>query len=392
MNPDPQLPPSLSPSLVDVENNPFPSVSASPDVSKPAPSSSSLPTSSTSIQAIPFWSTAFVVTVVFLMHGWLAEMLVISVVNNGYSLGWFFALLTVLGQWLPTLPRSGWKRTDGFRMEHMVVGFAHCFSLGMSNSGGMLVEYNTYSLFKSSKVVFVMLVSWLLLGVHASPQELFWGLGLMAGLLMLTGADEKYAPESHRVTAPILGATFLTCGIGGSALVSVSQQASLQRRVWQKNAKGFFTWQLPNQPNPFSKDDEREALLFWSNLVSIALLGAVCLANGELISGMRFFREVATIKIWLAQIAAMALVSFGQRLVLNLNGHYGATASSAVLTFRKVASFVTSVLVFPKPFHPLHALGLFVIVTCAVMIQRAEANAAHNRKAKTLSSKSTETV
>lgn len=179
-----------------------------------------------------------------------------------------------------------------------------------------------------------------------------------------------------------MGATLLTCGIGGSALVSVSQQASLQRRVWQRNARGYFTWQLPTQANVYSKEDEREALLFWSNLISIFLLGAVCMANGELQAGFKFFREVAVVKIWVAQLTAMALVSFGQRLVLSLNGTYGATASAAVLTFRKVASFVTSVLVFPKPFHPLHAIGLFVIVTSAVMIQRAEANASSSRKVK----------
>jgi drug/metabolite transporter (DMT)-like permease len=98
------------------------------------------------------------------------------------------------------------------------------------------------------------------------------------------------------------------------------------------------------------------------------------------VAGVTFFREVASFKIWVVQLIAMALVSFGQRLVLKLNGQYGATASAAVLTFRKVASFVTSVIVFPKPFHPLHAVGLCVIVLSAVMIQRSEAHASLQRK------------
>ena len=129
----------------------------------PVPSPSiEKPTRDPSVAAVPFWPIAIIVTIVFLVHGWLAELLVISVVNNNYRLGWFFALLTVLGQWLPTIPKLGWRKTDGFRIEHGIVGVAHCVSLGMSNTGGMLVEYNTYSLFKSSKVVFVMIISWII--------------------------------------------------------------------------------------------------------------------------------------------------------------------------------------------------------------------------------------
>ena len=345
---------------------------------------------------VPFWTIAAMVTMIFLMHGWLAEMLVISVVNNGYSLGWFFAFLTVLGQWIPTLPRKGWNKSE-FRIEHAIVGTAHCLSLGMSNSGGMLVEYNTYALFKSSKVVFVMMVSWATLNVQPSTQEIMWGLGLMIGLIMLTGADEKYHDESNRVTSPVTGAALLFAGISGNALVSVGQQAALQRRSLQKNTNfklSFNLMQCPyiwgaqnSLPHPAgtalpSKDDEREALLFYSNCISITMLGGVCLMNGEMQQGIKFFTETATIKMWLAQIAAMALVAFGQRLVLTLNGAHGATASAAVLTFRKVASFVTSVFVFPKPFHPFHAMGLFVVVTSAVMIQRAEALSASQRKLK----------
>jgi len=351
---------------------------------------------------IHFWTISAVVTIIFLCHGWIAEMLVISVVNNGYSLGWFFAFLTVIGQWLPTLPKRGWAKST-FRAEHAIVGVAHCVSMGMSNSGGMLVEYNTYSLFKSSKVVFVMMVSWATLGVQPSSQELMWGIGLMLGLLMLTGADETYKPESHRVTSPITGAALLFVGISGNALVSVGQQAALQRRVLLKNpnhkagAAGMFqcpyTWgpqnSLPVPPGTImpSKDDEREALLFYSNIISMSMLGVVCLMNGEMQQGIKFFTETATVSMWVAQAAAMALVAFGQRLVLTLNGTHGATAMAAVLTFRKVASFITSVMVFPKPFYPIHAMGLMIVVTSAVMIQRAEAQSSTNRKVKAENSK-----
>lgn len=102
--------------------------------------------------------------------------------------------------------------------------------------------------------------------------------------------------------------------------------------------------------------------------------------NGELQQGFKFFTETASLKMWVGQVAAMILVAVGQRLVLTLNGTYGATASAAVLTFRKVASFVTSVFVFPKPFHPFHAVGLFVVVISAVMIQRAEWLSTNQRK------------
>lgn len=120
-------------------------------------------------------------TLVFLVHGWLAEMVVLDVVGHSLRLGWFFALVTVLGQWFPTLSNRGWERAEGFKIEHAIVGVAHCASLGFSNTGGMLVAYNTYSLFKSSKVVFVMFISWLTLGSHVTPTEVGWGLGLMFG-------------------------------------------------------------------------------------------------------------------------------------------------------------------------------------------------------------------
>jgi len=357
------------------DEDPAAGSSASPN----APGAAAAASTAESAASVPFWPIAVAITLIFLMHGWLAELVVLAVVENKLRLGWFFALVTVVGQWVPALAKRGWEKSDGPRFEHVIVGVAHCLSLGMSNSGGLLVEFNTFSLFKSAKVVFVMAVSLAFLGVAPSPQEWMWGLGLMVGLLVLTGADEAYSHESLRATSPLMGGLTLTVGVGMSALVSVGQQAALQRRALQPVKPG--SWRLvwgPPGSRPVrggkdvSKDDEREALLFWSSLVSMLLLGPFCAYIGEFHDGVRFFWEVASVRTWLAQATALALVAGGQRLVLVLNGAHGATSTAAVLTLRKVASFVTSVLVYPKPFHLSHGVGLFIVVLSSVFIQRAE--------------------
>jgi len=337
--------------------------------------------------SVPFWPIAIAVTVIFLIHGWLAEYVVLKVVQESLTLGWFFALVTVIGQWVPAVMKRGWEKGNGLVIEHVIVGVAHCVALGLSNTGGFLVEYNTYALFKSSKVVFVMFVSGIFFQHEISFGELAAGLGLVGGLLVLSGADKEYAEESNRVTSPVMGAAMLFLGVSLSALVSVGQQAALQRRAFGPLPGTWWRW-VWGPPNSkqgealASKEDEREALLFWSNLVSGVLLGLVCAWNGELQGGLSFFAYLAGAMTWGIQIVALGLVAIGQRLVLTLNGAHGATASAAVLTFRKVASFITSVLVYPKPFHWIHAIGLTIVVVSAVMIQRAETQAGIKRASK----------
>ena len=387
---------------------------AMPSASPPPPSAAAAASAAAANQ-VPFWPIAVAITFIFLMHGWLAEMVVLSVVENHLRLGWFFALITVVGQWVPAVMKRGWEKSDGFRIEHAIVGVAHCLSLGLSNTGGLMVEFNTFSLFKSAKVVFVMAVSWGLLSVSPSVEEWMWGLGLMAGLLVLTGADEAYSHESRRATSPVWGGLLLTVGVGMSALVSVGQQAALQRRALQPMRPGSWrlVWGPPNSrpvgtinaatsnanahlnggdgtppaPREISKEDEREALLFWSSVVSMVLLGPFCAYIGEFHEGVRFFWEVATLQTWVAQLAALGLVAGGQRLVLMLNGAHGATSTAAVLTLRKVASFLTSIIVFPKPFHASHVVGLVIVVVSLVMIQRAEYAAGQKRGGKGIKEK-----
>ena len=120
-----------------------------------------------------------------------------------------------------------------------------------------------------------------------------------------------------------------------------------------------------------SKDERKvlkNNLLLFSNLLISSLLFMVCLFSGELVQGVIFFRN-APKRLALQQLLALLLSAYGQQMVLTFNQRYGAVLCSIILTIRKVATFVTSVLLFPKPFNFGHIFGLTSVSLSTLLLQ-----------------------
>lgn len=118
--------------------------------------------------------------------------------------------------------------------------------------------------------------------------------------------------------------------------------------------------------------EERKALknnlLLFSNLLISSLLFLVCVVRGELVQGIKFFMNSPK-RLLGQQILGLLLSAYGQQMVLTFNQRYGAVLCSIILTIRKVATFVTSVMLFPKPFNFGHVFGLTSVSLSTLLLQ-----------------------
>lgn len=155
---------------------------------------------------------------------------------------------------------SGSGLFSGFVSDHLVCAIAMCGTHGSSNAALVHLNYTTNTLFKSSKVFFVMIGGLVVHGRRVNLLQWCAALLLFAGLACFGLADKLSSP---RFTVAGVGLT-LTSLLGGSL------SGNLQQKAAQRGGDGK------------SKTQRKDDLLFWQYLIGGGLCLAVCLATGEL--------------------------------------------------------------------------------------------------------------
>ncbi|EFJ14308.1 hypothetical protein SELMODRAFT_271324 [Selaginella moellendorffii] len=252
-----------------------------------------------------------------------------------FSYGWYFTFV----QGFVYLALIFWQ---GFRVKHVLNPWKTYIKLsavlmgshGLTKGSLMFLNYPAQIMFKSTKVLPVMIMGAFIPGLRRkySFQEYVSAVMLVVGLVIFTLADAHTSPNFH-----IFGVIMVV-----GALVLDSFLGNLQEAI--------FTM------NPATSQME---MLFCSTAVGLPFLIPPMVLTGEV------FRAWTSCYnhpyVYLVLVFEAMATFIGQLSVLSLIALFGAATTAMVTTARKAVTLLLSYVIFTKPMTEQHVTGLLLI-------------------------------
>ncbi len=190
------------------------------------------------------------------------------------------------------------------------------------------LNYPTRVMFKSSKVIPVMLVGALLQGKRYTSVEYAGALVLVLGITIFTLGDAKESPKFN-----LLGVLLVSIGVLFDAVTCNYEE------------KVFFH---------LRKASQGEVMMYASLFGSVwAFLALV--QSGELMACIAHARENPEVVTWTGAFSVLGYCS--SIFILVLIKHFGATEAEIVKSCRKVFTILLSFVLVAKPVSVMHVVG-----------------------------------
>jgi adenosine 3'-phospho 5'-phosphosulfate transporter B3 len=266
----------------------------------------------------------------------------------GFRSGWYltafqflvYAVLSRVALWRSGAAPSATPTRVYLALSAMTVG-----TMGLSNASLGSLNYPTSVIFKSSKVVPVMLAGVLVQGRRYPAVDYLGAALIVAGLVAFNLADVSVRPEFPlRGTAAMLAALCFDAMIG-----------NYQER-WMREY-GMSTTEMVNR------------CYSWGFL----LAASISAATGDLSAAVADVHPAYTARLHLLMLLFAVLGYFGVDFVLALIRHFGAVVAVTVTSCRKAATIIVSFLIFPKPFVAGYAWG-GALALAGIMLNVARKN------------------
>eukprot|EP00484_Ammonia_sp_Unknown_P002538 CAMPEP_0197078378 /NCGR_PEP_ID=MMETSP1384-20130603/213091_1 /TAXON_ID=29189 /ORGANISM="Ammonia sp." /LENGTH=457 /DNA_ID=CAMNT_0042517245 /DNA_START=56 /DNA_END=1429 /DNA_ORIENTATION=+ len=271
---------------------------------------------------------------------------------------------------------------------HMTIGLAMTFARSLTLFSLIYLNYPTQVIFKSMKLLFVLLGSYCCFGHLYSLLEIAGHtLMVFAAILVLLGSYccfghlyslLEIAGHTLMVFAAILFSlgdhetqtrfTFIGVMLVVSSLVFDSIHANFQEFALKK-----------------CKSTSSE-LMIYSNGIAAVLSGIACVATNEIYEVMQFMDRKPY--IWTLFLIRSMSIYIGAVAYLALTKRFGAVIASEVTTARKVLTIVSSYYLFPKPFIVKHSIGsiAFCLAILASVYSKRQQNKNNSHALKTVAS------
>lgn len=252
-----------------------------------------------------------------------------------FSYGWYFTFVQ-------GFVYIGLIYLNGFRVKQIVNPWKTYINLsavlmgsqGLTKGSLMFLNYPAQIMFKSTKVLPVMVMGAFIPGLRRKypVEEYISAVLLVVGLIIFTLADAQTSPNFS-----ICG-VIMVCG----ALILDALLGNLQEAIFSMN--------------PTTTQME---MLFCSTAVGLPLLIPPMILTGELFTAWGSCLQHPYIYVVLIFEAMATFV--GQLSVLCLIAIFGAATTAMVTTARKAFTLILSYLIFTKPMTEKHATGLLLI-------------------------------
>lgn len=282
-----------------------------------------------------FLLLSLLVFVFYVTYGYVLEL--IFTLEGMRPHGWYltlvqFAYYTAFAVIQITL--SGESITKKIPLKtYLLVAALTVGTMGFSNSSVGYLNYPTQVIFKSCKLIPVMIGSILILGKQYTFPEVVACLCMCTGLIWFTLADSTVQP-SFSITGVVLVSLALLC----DAAIGNVQEAAMKR---------------------YSEGTTHVVLYSYSIGFFIIFAGLLC--SGQLIPAASF----AALNPWEVYGRAIMLSAAGfcgVQVVLTLVTLHGALVAVTVTTFRKAITICLSFFLFSKPFTIQYIWGGLLVV------------------------------
>lgn len=271
---------------------------------------------------------------------------------NGVCEEYIFKTLEFSYAWYFTFAQSlvyiALAYAHGFRPRRMMQPWAAYFklafvlvgSMGLTKASLRYINYPAQLMFKSSKVLPVMLLGRLVPGLRRtySPLQYASAALLVGGLVAFTRADAAAAPTFEPAgVAMIVGALVFDAFLG-----------NLQEVLFESNHATTQT-----------------EVLFCSTSAGLLFLALPMVLTGELWDAWEAGLKIPHVYAYIGLAAASTYI--GQLAVLSLVALFGAATTYMVTSIRKALTLALSYIIFTKPFSLGHLTGFLLIAVSLSM-------------------------
>ena len=238
--------------------------------------------------------------------------------------------------------------------------FKSYITLAVFTLGGMLftnwaLSYLNYPMrvvFKSSKVIPVMLMGVLLQGKHYTKAEYATVFTLATAIVIFTLGDASESPKFS-----FIGIFLISIGVLFDAVTANYEE------------KHFFRKCQCSQGE----------VMAYSSIIGTSYLIVPMMYSGELGSALSHAFDHP--EVFYMTVSFSALGYCGVAFILLLIKHFGATNAEIVKSCRKVCTIVLSYAAISKPFGKLHIIGGMLFVASIVMTIKVKGDKAKRRAA-----------
>ena len=256
---------------------------------------------------------------------------------------------------------------------------------GLTNAALKHVNFATKLVFKSCKVLPVMLGGVLVLGKRYSAIEYACAIAMVAGLCAFSLADANAYPDFDST-----GITLCVASLVCESFVGNIQEGLLKGRG---AAKGKRTAKQKGKveaedagPMPAAALGAVQFALGAPLALAVAVLNGegdafsagwataahrtdrVAAAAGEMVGVHTRFLDAWRLDVAYRAVMFVLPMFVGLRVIFAIVGRHGAVATVAITTTRRFLTMAISFIMFPKPFTRLHAQGLAFVVGSALVL------------------------
>jgi len=282
---------------------------------------------------------------IFLMAcSWVEELIFIPKAN----LGWFMTVFELVAFSVFAFLERLVEGTPAFShtaplARHALVAIAMTAARGLTNVSLQYLQIPTQVIFKSMKLITVMIGSVLMLRKSYSFLEVL-------AVLMLVLSASIFGLADLEVTSNrqdnMWGILVVLLSLVADAVHANSQESVL--RVYKASLS--------------------ETLLF-SNMYAAVMAFGIVVANGELAPALQYCEtNSSTYVLFLSRAVVIycGVLCFG-----TLIENFGVVAATAVTTIRKIMTIFISFLLFPKPWSFKYVYGVMAFIASVVVGQYA---------------------
>ncbi|XP_048487767.1 adenosine 3'-phospho 5'-phosphosulfate transporter 2 [Plutella xylostella] len=284
---------------------------------------------------VQFLSCCVFVFLCYLAYGYFLELIFSAPEVKSISLYITLVqfIITTLLSYVETLIRSPIKRKVPLKTYALLAALT-LGTMSLSNLALSYLNYPTQLIFKSCKLIPVMLGSIIILNKRYGFLDYVAAIIMCVGLTMFTLADSQTSPNFDAFGVLVICLALLCDAIIGN----VQEKAMKQHQA------------------------SNNEVVFYSYLIACGYLLAITGATGVLMEGVSYTaRKPLTMysNIFLLSVSGY----MGLQAVLTLVRTGGATVAVTVTTMRKAVSIVISFVLFSKPFVWQYAWsGLLVVL------------------------------
>lgn len=282
-------------------------------------------------------SAYFVIIYLFFTSQGLVLEWIFSSDDKGFTYGSFASLFelvayAVFSACIEVGPTKVMERNAPM-WTHGVVACALTLSRALTFMSLSLLTYPTVTLFKSCKLVVVMIAGLIWFRKRYSLLNYFSAIIIIAGASLFSLADASTLP-----TFDARGVLFVCL-----SLVADAVHVNMQERILR-----------------VYKASEGE-MIFWSNSVGTLLMVVYLLCTGELFEAMAYCARHPTT---LAMLVLSALLGYcGSKAWVRVIHQFGAITATLVGNSRKIFSLILSFVIFPKPVVYHYVVGTVLFFT-----------------------------